>query len=53
MRRPDAEKHFIVSLVKSLTRLIGCGLLIMGAVQYGGIVLLIGEILGIAEELVI
>ena len=53
MKRPNAEKHFIVSIVKSLTRMIGCGLLIGGLVQYGGIVLLMGEVFGVIEELVI
>jgi len=52
MKRPSAEKHFIVSLVKSITRIIGCGLLIGGLYQPAGIVLLIGEILGVVEELV-
>ena len=52
MKRPSAEKHFIVSLVKSLTRVIACGLIIGGLVPYGGIVLLVAEILGVVEELV-
>ena len=52
MKRPSAEKHFIVSLVKSLTRIIGCGLLIGGLIPHAGIVFLIAEILGIVEELV-
>jgi H+/gluconate symporter-like permease len=53
MKRPSAEKHFIVSLVKSLTRIIGCGLIIGGLVSEGGIVLLMAEILGIVEEIAV
>lgn len=52
MKRPSAEKHFIVSLVKSLTRIIACGLLIGGMIPHGATVLLVAEILGVVEELV-
>ena len=49
---PDALKHFQISMAKSILR-IGAGVaLSMGELFVAGSVLVLAEILGIAEELV-
>ena len=48
---PDPEKHFWVSIIKSMLRIAGFAGLIYSTI--GGVVLLIvAEILGIVEEIV-
>ena len=59
VKHPDPKKHLYISLVKSGVR-IAAGLAIAGAgwlemnpyMQAGGILLVVAELLGIAEELV-
>jgi len=53
IKRPDPTKHFFVSMLKSFTRILGFIILAMGSFQMAGLVLLVGEILGVVEELVI
>ena len=56
---PDPRKHKIVSFVKSAVRIAG-GLALAGGgwlemnpyLMYGGVLLVVAEVLGIAEELV-
>jgi hypothetical protein len=49
---PDARKHKYVSFVKSLLRIVAFGFLAYYDVQYAACLLILAEILGIAEELV-
>lgn len=52
---PDPKKHLIVSLVKSVVRIIGYALLLLSGNAWiisAGIVLIISEAVGIIEELV-
>jgi hypothetical protein len=49
---PDAKKHKYVSFVKSLLRIVAFGFLAYYDVQYAACLLILAEILGIAEELV-
>lgn len=59
MSHPDPKKHLYISLIKSGVR-IAAGLAIAGAgwlemnpyMQAGGILIVVAELLGIAEELV-
>jgi hypothetical protein len=59
MKHPDPKKHLYISLIKSGVR-IAAGLAIAGAgwlemnpyMQAGGILIVVAELLGIAEELV-
>tara|TARA_R110001606_G_scaffold379511_2_gene539570 strand:+ start:615 stop:788 length:174 start_codon:yes stop_codon:yes gene_type:complete len=50
-----SKKHFVISLVKSVVRMIGCCAILivtpLDAVLYLSIALLIAEALGILEEL--
>jgi hypothetical protein len=47
-----SKKHFYISLVKSLTRIVGCGAaLVTGAWFWMAIGLIIAEVLGVLEEL--
>lgn len=46
-----SKKHFYISLVKSGLRIIGCLLLLKPYILGFGIMFLIAELLGIAEEL--
>ena len=43
--------HFIVSIVKSAVRIAAAGFLIYGNFLMAGFLLLLAEVLGIAEEL--
>ena len=52
IKRPDATKHFMVSMIKSFTRILACVCLSAGSIQVAGLVFLTAEILGIVEELV-
>lgn len=47
---PDARKHKYVSFVKSLLRIVAFGFLAYYDVQYAACLLILAEILGIAEE---
>ena len=52
IKRPDATKHFMVSMIKSFTRILACVCLATSMFQVAGLVFLVAEILGIVEELV-
>ena len=47
-----AKKHFLVSLVKSVIRIGGCGFLFCGEYMYAGIILGLAELVGVYEEIV-
>ena len=49
---PDAKKHKYVSFVKSALRIVAFGFLAYYDVQYAACLLILAEVLGIAEELV-
>ena len=46
-----AKKHFQISLVKSIVRIIGCGFLFCGGYLYAALLFGVAEILGIYEEI--
>jgi len=50
--KDPGKGHFYVSIVKSVIRIVGCGFLIGGSLGAAGILLLVAELLGIAEEMV-
>lgn len=52
--KDPGKGHFYVSIVKSVIRLVACGMLIGvgGYIAWAGIALGIAEVLGIVEELV-
>ncbi|CAB4241725.1 hypothetical protein UFOVP71_263 [uncultured Caudovirales phage] len=50
--KDTSRRHFYVSLAKSLIRILAGGALITGYVAETGALLIIAEVLGIAEELV-
>ena len=52
MKIPDPAKHLKISLIKSTLRIIAGTFLIYNYVLYAGLILIIAELLGIAEELV-
>ena len=59
--RDPGDKHFAVSLVKSVFRIVACGFLIYGGymleewgwpIMVAGVGLMLAEVLGIIEEIV-
>ena len=52
MKHPDPRKHLIISIAKSAIRIAAGSALLLGAVGLGGILIILAEGLGIAEELV-
>lgn len=46
-----ARKHFQISLVKSIVRIVGCGFLFFGEYLYAALLLGVAEVLGIYEEI--
>lgn len=46
-----AKKHFQISLVKSIVRIVGCGFLFFGEYLYAALLLGVAEVLGIYEEI--
>jgi hypothetical protein len=46
----SAKTHFFISFVKSIIRLIGCGVLYYGHIPLAALLIGSAEILGIAEE---
>jgi len=50
--KDTSRKHFYVSLAKSLIRIVAGGALLVGHVAEAGALLIIAEVLGIAEEMV-
>ena len=51
-QHPDAKKHKVISLVKSGIRIAACVALAYYEIQPAAILLVVAELLGIAEELV-
>jgi hypothetical protein len=49
--KDTSKSHFYISLVKSLFRIAAGTAFIFGSVMIGGSLLVIAEVLGIAEEL--
>jgi len=49
-KESKTNSHFQISLVKSLFRLLGFGLLYTGKIEFAAIVLILAELLGIREE---
>ena len=49
---PHPVKHKIISFVKSGLRIVACGLLAYYEIQIAAALLLVAELLGIAEEMV-
>lgn len=52
MKHPDPKKHLIISVIKSSIRIAAGTALILNAGMLAGILIIIAEGLGIAEELV-
>jgi hypothetical protein len=50
--KDTGKGHFYVSLVKSALRIVAGGFLITGNLMVAGLLLILAEVLGIAEELV-
>lgn len=50
--KDTSKGHFYVSLAKSLIRILAGGAFIYGSMYAGGVLLVVAEMLGIAEELV-
>lgn len=50
MKAPDVNKHFIISIIKSSVRMLGC---ILGFINplYVFVLFFIAELLGIVEEI--
>lgn len=51
MKQPNAKWHFIISLFKSIIRILGCVCAIYGYIIFLPVCLLVAEVLGIVEEL--
>lgn len=49
---PDPLKHKYISFAKSGLRILGCVFLIAGSLWPAGALLILAEVLGVAEELV-
>jgi hypothetical protein len=49
--KDPSEKHFYISIAKSIIRIFAGGLLCYGFLAHAGGLLIIAEILGILEEL--
>ncbi len=52
MNAPDPKKHLLMSIGKSVVRIIACTSLMFGGYIICGALLIVAEGLGIAEELV-
>ncbi len=50
--KDTSRGHFYVSLAKSFTRIVAGGALLVGHVAEAGALLILAEVLGIAEEMV-
>jgi hypothetical protein len=52
MEAPNPEWHFKLSIVKSILRIIAGIAFIGGNIVAGGLLLILAEIIGIAEEII-
>lgn len=50
-KQSKTNTHFLISLIKSAFRIVGCAALCVNSYLLGGILFLIAEILGILEEI--
>ena len=50
--KDTSRGHFYVSLAKSMIRIVAGGALLVGHVAEAGVLLILAEVLGIAEEIV-
>lgn len=49
-KESKSSKHFYFSIAKSILRIFGFGYLVYGDMAGAGVVLILAEILGVAEE---
>jgi hypothetical protein len=52
VKQPDPKKHLYISLVKSSIRILAGSMLFVDLWHLAGILIIVAEVLGIAEELV-
>jgi hypothetical protein len=52
IKQPNPKKHLYVSLVKSVFRILAGSLLFVDMIHLAGLLIIVAELLGIAEELV-
>ena len=52
IKQPNPKKHLYISLVKSVIRILAGSMLFVDLWHLAGILLIVAEVLGIAEELV-
>jgi hypothetical protein len=52
VKQPDPKKHLYISLVKSGIRILAGSMLFVDLWHLAGILIIVAEVLGIAEELV-
>jgi septal ring factor EnvC (AmiA/AmiB activator) len=52
MNQPDPRKHLVISLAKSVLRIMGGIVLFAGMLKSAGVLLILAEVGGILEELV-
>jgi hypothetical protein len=51
MKQPDPSIHFKISIAKSILRIIAGSVLFVDMIHLAGILIILAELLGIAEEL--
>jgi hypothetical protein len=51
IKQPDPKKHLYISLVKSSIRILAGSVLFVDLIHLAGILIIVAELLGIAEEL--
>ncbi len=51
MKQPDPKIHLIISIIKSIIRIIAGLALVHSDIIFAGMALIIAELLGIAEEM--
>ena len=49
---PDPRRHRIISFVKSTIRIVACGFLAYYEIQAAAVLLIVAELVGVAEEMV-
>jgi hypothetical protein len=51
MKQPDPSMHFKISIAKSILRIAAGSVLFVDMIHLAGILIILAELLGIAEEL--
>jgi len=51
-KQPNPKKHLYISLVKSVIRIVAGSMLFVDLIHLAGLLIIVAELLGIAEELV-